>query len=59
MYRSLDKRIGFTIIFLPLKESLPLFQIDFFYYTFTYFVPIGVTEDRVTKINPKYINIKL
>ena len=32
---------------------------DFYYYTFTYFVPIGVINDRVTKINSKYFNGKL
>ena len=31
MYYSLDKRIWFTIIFLPLKESLTLFQIWIFF----------------------------
>ena len=56
MYHSLDKRVWFTIIFLPLKESLTLFQIWIFYYTFTYFVPFGVIKNRVTKVNSKYFN---
>ena len=56
MYRSLEKRICFAIIFLPLKERLPLFQIWIFCYTLTYFIPFAVIEDRVTKINFKYFN---
>ena len=60
MYHSLDRRIWFMIIFLPLKESLTLFQLwAFFYFNFTYFVPIGVIEDRVAKINSKRFNGKL
>ena len=31
----------------------------FFYYTFTYFVPIWVIKDRVIKSNSKYLNGKL
>ena len=46
-YHSLDKRVWFTIIFLPLKESLTLFLM-FFPDTFTCFVPFGVIENRVT-----------
>ena len=56
MYHSSDKRVWFIIIFLPLKESLTLFQIWIFYYTFTYFVPFGVIKNRVTKVNFKYFN---
>ena len=56
MYHSLDKRVWFTIFFLPLKESLTLFQIWIFYYTFTYFVTFGVMENRVTKVHSKYFN---
>ena len=59
MYHSFDKRIWFTNIFLPAKESLTLFQICIFYYTFNYFVPIGVIKDKLTKINCKYFNGKL
>ena len=55
MHHSLDKRVWFTIIFLPLKESLTLFQIWAFYYTFKYFVPFGVIENRVNKVNSKYL----
>ena len=57
MYHSLDKRVWFMIIFLPLKESLTLFQIWIFHYTFTYFVPVEVIENRVTKDNSKYFNV--
>ena len=32
------------------------FQIWIFCYTFTYFVPFGVIENRVTKVNFKYFN---
>ena len=53
---SLDKRVWFTIIFLPLKERLTLFQTWIFYYTFTYFVQFGVIENIVTKVNSKYFN---
>ena len=73
-------RRGFGLqFFLPLIESLPLFQICclfvfvlnfflllffffllfilfFFCYTFTYFVPIGDIENRVTKNNFQYLN---
>ena len=59
MYHNLEKRISFTIIFLPLKEGLTLFQIRIFFqvsYTFTYFVPFGVIKNRVIKINFKYFN---
>ena len=31
MYHSLEKSIWFTVIFLPLKESLTLFQIWIFF----------------------------
>ena len=47
MYHSLDKRIWFKIIFLPLKESLTLFQIAI------------VIEDNVTKMICKCFNEKL
>ena len=56
LYHSFDKRFWFKIIFLPLKESLTLFQIWIFYYTFTYFFLFGVIENRVTKVNFKYFN---
>ena len=52
MYHSLDKKIWFAIIFLPLKGCLTLFQIWIFYYIFTYLVPIGVIKTRVTKLSP-------
>ena len=54
-YHSLDKRVWFTIIFLPLKESLTLFQIWIFYY-FYYFFPFGVIENRITKVISIYFN---
>ena len=47
---------GLNVTFLPFKESLTLFQIWTFYYTYIYFVPIGVMENRVTKANSKYFN---
>ena len=59
MYHSLDKKIWFKIIFLPITESLTLFQMSIFYYTYIYFAQIGVIEDRVTKINSKHFNGKL
>ena len=43
----------------PLKESLSLFQIWIFYYTFAYFALIGVIDDKVAEINVKYFNEKL
>ena len=55
MYHSLETRIWFLIIFLPLKKSLTLFQI-WVLLTFNYFVPFGVIENRFTKINFKYFN---
>ena len=56
MYHNLENRIWFTIILLPLKEGLTLFQIWLFCYIFTYFVPFRVIENSVTKINFKYFN---
>ena len=48
------------LTYVPLKESLTLFQIwIIFYYTFTYFVPIGLIGNRVTKIKSRYFNGKL
>ena len=52
MYHSLDKRVWFTIIFLPVKESLTLFQISIYYYAFNYFALFGVIKNKVTKANP-------
>ena len=57
MCHSLDKRICFTIIFLPPGGNVP--DMDFFCYMFTYFVPTGVIKDRGTKTNSKYFNDKL
>ena len=57
MCHSLDKRICFTIIFLPPRGNVP--DMDFFCYMFTYFVPTGVIKDRGTKTNSKYFNDKL
>ena len=57
MSHSLDKRICFTIIFLPPRGNVP--DMDFFCYIFTYFAPTGVIKDRVTKINSKYFNEKI
>ena len=56
MYHSLEKRIWFMIIFLPLKESLILSRYGFFCYIFACVVPFGVIENRITKINFKYFN---
>ena len=42
-----------------LQFSFYLFQIWIFYYSFIYFDPTGVIEDRVTKINYRYFNRKL
>ena len=38
-------------------HSVP--DIDFFCYTTTYFIPIGVIEERTTRMYPKYFNGKL
>ena len=59
MYLSLDKRIQFAIIFLPLKDSHPIPDMGFFYYALTCFVAAGVIEYRVSKINSNYFNRKL
>ena len=58
VYHSLDKKIWFKIIFLPLKESGSIPDM-FFYYSFTYFTSVEVIEDRTTKINSKYFNGKM
>ena len=51
MYHSLETRIWFLIKFLPLKESLTLFQTDMgFLLTFSYFVPFGVSRIDLTKL---------
>ena len=55
IYHSLDKQVWLLIMFLPLKESLTLFN-DFFCYTFTFFVRFGVIKNRVTNVNSKYFN---
>ena len=39
-----------------LRESHSVPGMDFFCYVVTYFVPFGVIESRVTKVNSKYIN---
>ena len=51
VYYLLDKRDWFTINFLPLGS-----RNGFFNYTFTYFVSLGVIQERVTKVNFKYFN---
>ena len=56
-YHSLETRIWFLIIFLPLKESLTLFQVWVFCYIFNYFVLFRVIENRFAKINFKYFNV--
>ena len=38
------------------RESHSVPDMDFFCYNFTYFVPFGVIENRVTKINLMYFN---
>ena len=56
MYHSFDKRVWLLFMFLPPKESLTLFQMDFFCYTFTYFIRFGVIKNRVSKINYRYFH---
>ena len=53
MNHSLDKGIWITIIY-DKSHSVP--DMDLFYYIFTYFVPIRVIENRVTKIDSKLFN---
>ena len=55
MHHSLETRIWFLIIFLPLKKSHSVPDIGFLL-TFNYFVPFRVIENRFTKINFKYFN---
>ena len=50
MYYSLDKRIWFTIISLPLKGSHSVLYMDFLYYTFTYFVPMELSRIELLKL---------
>ena len=54
LYKGFCLRLSFYL--LPLKESLTLFHIRIFCYTFTFFVLFGVVECTVTKINFKYFN---
>ena len=57
MYHSLQKKIWFTSMFLPLKESLTLFQIwIFLLYVHLFCLIWSYRKYRVTKINFKYLN---
>ena len=57
MYHSLEKMIWFTIIFLPLKQSLTLFQIWIFFAIPSLILShLDLAENRVTKINFKHFN---
>ena len=56
IYHSLDKKVWLWIMFLPLKESHSVPDMDFFCYTFTFFVRFGVIKNRATKVNSKYFN---
>ena len=58
IYQSLDKRIWFTIL-LSQRELHTVPNIDFFYWFITYFVPIEVIKDRITKMYPRYFNGRL
>ena len=51
MYHSLDTRIWFTINFLPLKESLTLFQIwSFFIITLLILSQLEVSRIEIPKL---------
>ena len=50
------KGFGLRLTFYLLKRVSLCSRYGFFYWTFTYFVPIGSMEDRVTKINSMYLN---
>ena len=56
MSHNLETTIWFLIVFLPFKKNLNLFQIWAFLLIFNYFVPFGVIESGITKINFKYFN---
>ena len=56
MYYILETRVWFLIIFLPLRESLTLFETWFFLLAFNYFAPFPVIENIFTKINFKSFN---
>ena len=43
-------------LFTSQRESRAVPDMDLFYYTFNYFIPIGIIEVRVTKTNSKYFN---
>ena len=58
MYDSLDNLV-YNFLFTFQRESHSVPDMDIFYYTFNYFVPIGVFKDRVNKTNSKYFNGKL
>ena len=45
----------YNYIFTSQGESHAVLDMDF-HYTFTYFAPFGVIENRVTKVNSKYFN---
>ena len=55
MYHSLETRIWFLIIFLPLKETHSVPDMGFLL-TLSYLVPFGVIENRFIKINFKGFN---
>ena len=56
VYDSLDKKVWLWIMSLPVKESNSVPDMDFFCYTFTFFVRCGVIKNRATKVNSKYFN---
>ena len=56
IHHSLDKKVWLWIMFLPVKESHSVPDMDFFCYTFTFFVRFGVIKNRATKVNSKYFN---
>ena len=59
MYHRLYQRVWFTIIFslfTSQRESHSVPAMNFFIYTFTYFVPSGFIKNRVTQVNSKNFN---
>ena len=58
-YHSLDRGGGWFYDYPFLRESHSDPDMDFFCYTVTYFVPFGVIDNRVTKVNSKYFNISI
>ena len=49
--KLVEEGLVYEFLFTSQRESHSIPDMDFFCYTFTYFVPFGVIENRVNKVN--------